>query len=147
MYRYGRTSKARLETCHPKLQRVFNEAIKYMDISILEGKRGKEKQDEYFRTGASTVKWPNSKHNVADEFGNEIDGYSRAIDAGPYDPVLRNVDYEDTERYTLFAGFIIGLAKGMGIDIVWGVDWDSDWKTKDHKFKDYPHFQLAEHEV
>jgi len=39
MPKYGSESKAKLATCHPDLQKIYNEAIKYCDITILEGTR------------------------------------------------------------------------------------------------------------
>ena len=30
----------------------------------------------------------------------------------------------------------------MGIDLIWGNDWNKDWNTKDTGFHDYPHFEL-----
>ena len=35
MYKFGKSSKKRLETCDEKLQKVFNEVIKHVDCSIL----------------------------------------------------------------------------------------------------------------
>ena len=39
MAKFGRTSKNRLATCDERLQKVFNEVIKYVDCSALEGHR------------------------------------------------------------------------------------------------------------
>lgn len=131
MYRFSRRSKERLDTCHPDIQKVFNEAIKHWDITILEGIRTKERQEELVRTGKS--KTLNSRHL------DQGDGYSHAVDAVPYP-----IDWKDRERFILFVGKIIGLAKGMGIDLVSGVDWDDDGEIKDHTFFDAPHFQLKD---
>ena len=128
-YRYSSKSAATLATCHPDIQKVFNEAIKHWDITILEGIRTKEKQEEYFRTGRS--KTMKSKHL------DQGDGYSHAIDAVPYP-----IDWENRERFILFAGKIIGLAKAMGVDLISGIDWDDDGDISDHTFFDSPHFEL-----
>ena len=37
MPKFGKTSRDRLATCDDKLQQVFNEVIKYVDCSVLEG--------------------------------------------------------------------------------------------------------------
>lgn len=128
-FRYSRSSQEKLATCHPDIQKVFNEAIKYWDITILEGIRSKETQEEYVKTGRS--KTMNSKHL------DQGDGYSHAVDAVPYP-----IDWQNRERFILFAGKILGLAKAMGVDLISGVDWNDDGNIKDHTFFDAPHFQL-----
>ena len=53
MPKFSEQSKARLATCHPDLQRVFNEVIKHVDCTIIEGVRSINTQKEYVRTGKS----------------------------------------------------------------------------------------------
>ena len=48
MPKFGRSSRARLITCDKRLQKVFNEVIKYVDCSVLEGHRSGERQDKLF---------------------------------------------------------------------------------------------------
>ena len=133
MPKFGKNSKNRLSECDHKLQEVFNEVIKYVDCSVLEGIRSKEKQDRMFAEGKSKFKYPGSKHNVLAANGKSI-----AVDVTPYP-----VDWKDRERQTLFAGFVIGVAKGMGIKLRWGGDWDMDFQVNDNKFDDFPHFELC----
>lgn len=128
-FKYSQKSLEKLNTCHPDLQRLFNEAIKHVDITIVDGVRTKEQQEEYVKTGKS--KTINSKHI------KQPDGYSHAVDAVP-----SPIDWENTSRNYLFAGFIKGLAISMGIDIRMGADWDGDFDTKDQTFNDTPHFEL-----
>ena len=52
---------------------------------------------------------------------------------------------KNLDRMIHFAGFVLGTAKSMGIDLTWGRDWYSDWLLSDRNkttFKDYPHFEL-----
>ena len=128
MPKFGRSSRERLATCDKKLQDVFNEVIKYVDCSVLEGTRSELTQNKYYAEGKSKFKFPGSNHNSLP---------SRAADVTPYP-----VDWEDRERQTLFAGFVIGIAKGMGIDLRWGGDWDMDFQVNDNKFDDFPHFEV-----
>jgi peptidoglycan L-alanyl-D-glutamate endopeptidase CwlK len=128
MPRFSSRSKEALATCHPDLQKVFNEAIKFIDFTVLEGHRGKEAQDKAFREGFSKVKFPNGKHNSKP---------SKAVDIAPY-PVA----WQDTERFVLFAGFILGVASMMGVRLRWGGDWDRDTQVKDERFRDLGHFEL-----
>ena len=130
MAKFSPTSAARLATCDERLQRVFNEAIKHWDITILCGQRGQAEQEQAFKDGASTKHWPDSNHNTEP---------SQAVDASPYP-----IDWNDQHRWRYFAGLIIGLAAGMGIKLRSGVDWDGDLDLNEHKLKDAPHFEIAE---
>ena len=128
MAKFGSRSKANLNSCHSDLQKVFNEVIKKVDCSVLCGHRGEEDQNKAFDEGRSKVKYPNGRHNADPSY---------AVDVTPYP-----VDWKDRERQTLFAGYVIGVAQGMGIDLRWGGDWDQDFQVKDNKFDDFPHFEI-----
>ena len=128
MAKFGRTSKNRLATCDERIQKVFNEVIKFVDCSVLEGHRGKQRQNDLFGEGKTKVLYPDGRHNSDP---------SRAVDVTPYP-----VDWDDRERQTLFAGFVLGIATGMGIKLRWGGDWDQDFQVMDNRFDDFPHFEL-----
>ena len=128
MPRYSKRSKERLSTCEKDLQMVFNEVIKHVDCSVLEGHRSAERQDKLYDEGKTKVRYPNGRHNSSP---------SRAVDVTPYP-----VDWADRERQTLFAGFVLGVANQMGIKLRWGGDWDQDFEVKDNRFDDFPHFEL-----
>lgn len=130
MPKFGRTSRNNLSTCHPDLQRLFNEIIKYYDCSVLCGHRSKEEQDKAFHEGRSKVQWPNSKHNGMP---------SKAADVAPYP-----IDWNDTKRFYMFVGIVRGFAANMGINIRCGADWDGDMEVKDQNFHDLPHFELLD---
>ena len=125
---FGKESKKHLLTCDNKLQKVFNEVIKHVDCSVLEGHREKDRQNKLFEEGKTKVKYPNGRHNRQP---------SSAVDVTPYP-----VDWKDRERQTLFAGFVIGVASQMGINLRWGGDWDQDFQVVDNRFDDFPHFEL-----
>lgn len=129
MPRFGKRSKERLKTCNSDLQMVFNEVIKYVDCSILEGHREKQRQNQLYDEGKTKVLYPNGRHNAYP---------SNAVDVVPYP-----VDWDDRERMTLFAGFVLGTAKQMGITLRWGGDWDRDFEVKDNRFDDFPHFEVT----
>ena len=128
MAKFGKRSKERLATCEGDLQMLFREVIRYVDCSILEGHRSKDRQNSLYEEGKTKVKYPRGRHNASP---------SRAVDVVPYP-----IDWEDRERMTLFAGFVLGIASQMGINIRWGGDWDKDFEVKDNKFDDFPHFEL-----
>ena len=48
MYKFGKRSKSRLKGIDPRLREVLDELIKIMDVTIIEGVRSTEKQQEYF---------------------------------------------------------------------------------------------------
>ena len=126
--RYSKTSKQRLATCHPALQDIFNDVIRYFDCTIICGHRGKEAQNAAYAKKKSKVVYPDSKHNY------EV---AMAVDACPYP-----VDWGDTDRMYFFGGFVIAHARIKGIPIRWGGDWDSDTFVHDQKFIDLAHFEL-----
>ena len=122
-------SKAKLDTCHRDLQKVLNEVVKHFDCSILEGYRNQERQDFLFESGQSKLRYPQGKHNSEP---------SLAVDVVTYP-----IDWEDRERFVLFAGFVIGVARAQGIRLRWGGDWDGDWNSTETSFFDAPHFEMT----
>lgn len=136
MPKFGSESKKQLSTCHLDLQVIMNEAIKYIDFSVLEGYRDKAKQEVAFAIGNTQLHWPNGRHNKSPSW---------AVDIAPYP-----INWKDTERFVYFAGFIMAIAKmfiaqGKVIHKVrWGGDWDSDSQVKDESFRDYGHFELVQ---
>ena len=46
MPKFGKRSKERLRGVDAKLQNVLNEVVKYFDITIIEGLRSQERQNE-----------------------------------------------------------------------------------------------------
>ena len=128
MYKFGKRSKERLATCEKDLQMLFNEVIRYVDCSILEGHRSKDRQNSLYEEGKTKVKYPRGRHNASP---------SRACDVVPYP-----IDWKDRERFHLFAGFVLGIANQMGIDIRWGGDWNRNFEVDDNMFDDFPHFEL-----
>lgn len=130
MPNFSLASKTKLLTCHPELQRLFNEVIKHWDCQILEGHRGKEAQNKAFREGNSKLQWPKGKHNKLP---------SLAIDVAPYP-----IDWKDTQRFIYFAGFVKGIAATLGIKLRYGGDWDSDTQMTDENFRDLVHFEYIE---
>lgn len=129
MFKFGKKSRTNLDTSHPLLQKVFNEVIKHVDCSVLEGHRDERRQEQLFSEGKTKVRYPLGRHNT---------NPSRAVDVTPYP-----VKWEDRERQTLFAGFVLGIARSMGIKLRWGGDWDMDFQVNDNRFDDFPHFELT----
>ena len=130
MFHFSASSKRQLSTCDERLQRVFNKVIEHYDCTIICGHRSEADQALAFERGKSELQWPDSKHNSLP---------SKAVDVMAYP-----INWFDDQRAAHFAGFVLGIAQGMGIKLRWGGDWDRDGEIKDHRFKDYPHFELMD---
>lgn len=158
---FGAASLKRLDECAPELRLVLNEAIKYQDFTIICAHRNKAAQDAAYKSGASKLKWPQSKHNTAP---------SRAVDIAPYIAELPescrvligtpgqldaiaavykiNRARASTilmRHYDVLAGCVLTIAAQKGIPIRWGGNWDADQNLFDQvgKLDDAPHFELA----
>ncbi len=132
MYKYGKKSRERLATCDPRLQEIFNEVIKVMDISILCGHRSEEEQQKAFNNGNSKLQYPNSKHNSTP---------SIAIDVAPWNG---GIDWENYKSFYFLGGLALGIADQKGIKLRWGGDWNRNGKFDDQTFDDLVHFEIVE---
>ena len=132
MPKFGKRSKERLKGVDAKLQNVMNEVVKYFDITIIEGLRSQERQNELVAQGKSKTK-----------FGKHVDG--KAVDIAPYP-----IDWKARDDFHLLGGFILGVASQMGIKIRWGGDWNASSlfqgkrTTKDNNFDDLVHFEILD---
>lgn len=129
MPHFSKRSLRRLDGCTYRLRNVFLEVVNQYDCTILEGHRGREKQNAAFRRGASKIEWPFGRHNLTP---------SLAVDVAPYP-----IDWENKKRFYHFAGYVQGKAAEMGIKLRWGGDWDQDFDLDDQDFNDLVHFEVA----
>lgn len=137
MPNFGTTSRVRLATAHPELQRLFNEVVKEFDCKILDGHRDAARQMTAFVEGHSKVKWPHSLHNQ---------NPSLAVDVAPW-PIRwpdknRGAFAKDLGRFYMFVGYVKGKAEELGIKIRCGADWNGNNEINDQTFDDLPHFEL-----
>ncbi len=134
MPQFSDASRTQLSTCHPDLQALFFEIIKYVDCKVLEGFRNEEKQTIAHDTGKSREEWPNSHHNSIP---------STAVDVSPYP-----VEWDQINRFYWFAGIVMGTAiqlkkEGrMTHSVRFGGDWNNNLDIRDNKFNDLVHFEL-----
>ena len=124
MYKFGKRSRNRLKGVDSRLVNVLNELIKIMDVTVIEGLRSAERQEELLAKVATKVKY--SKH---------MEG--KAVDIAPYP-----IDWNDRERFHYMGGMVRGIAKALNLDIRWGGDWDSDGEIKDNNFDDLVHIEI-----
>ena len=128
MPRYGKRSKKRMEGIDSRLRKVLDELIKIMDVTIIEGVRSDENQQEYFIKGKSKIDGVTKK-------GQHQKG--KAVDLAPYP-----IDWEDRDRMHYMGGMLRGIGHMMGYKLRWGGDWDMDTKVKDNRFDDLVHFEI-----
>ena len=143
MPNFSARSRANLDSCDERLQRVFDRVIQIADCTIIEGHRNEERQNEMLRTGKSQLGWPDGNHNKDPSLAADVAAYP--------------IDWKDRERATLFAGLVVGVASELARSdaaaagvanatwrLRWGGDWDSDWQVKDNNFDDLVHFEIVD---
>ena len=132
MPKFGKRSKERLKGVDAKLQNVLNEVCKYFDITVIEGLRSQERQDELVAQGKSKTK-----------FGKDVQG--KAVDIAPYP-----IDWDARDDFHYLGGFMLATAASMGVKIRWGGDWNASSlfkgqrTTKDNGFDDLVHFEILD---
>lgn len=133
MPHFGARSRANLETCNEKLQKLFNEVIKNYDCSVIEGHRSNERQQELLDQGLTEKGPGDSLHNIRP---------SLAADVIPYPARLNGkLVWDNPQRFCVFAGFVLQTALHLGIYIRWGGDWDMDGDPTNN-WQDMAHFEL-----
>ena len=135
MPQFSVRSKKRLKQCDPRLQKILNHAIKEVDFTILCGHRNEEDQNEAYRTGKSTKRWPQSKHNKKP---------SLAVDVAPWFGPQVKIDWDDLLAFARLAGYFEAIADHLGIRIRWGADWNENGRSRDERFIDAGHFELID---
>lgn len=125
--RYSEESLRQISTCEDDLQRLFSKVLETWDHAVIEGHRSDIRQAYLFRTGASKLE-SGGKHNSMPSKGVDV------LPA-PYDWDAKRAFYD-------FALFVRGVAAGMGIEVRWGGDWDSDFDYTDQSFNDLVHWEL-----
>lgn len=131
MNSFSRRSEAHLSTCHPLLQTLLREVIKEKDCTVICGHRGRIEQEAHFVSGASKARYGESLHNFYP---------SLAVDVMPCP-----LDWNDKQRVTEFAKYVLETAKKLGIPIRSGIDWDRDgifWEKENWEV-DGPHYELV----
>jgi len=132
MPKLGRRSKSRLKGVDSKLVNVLNEVCKYFDITVIEGLRSQERQNELVAQGKSKTK-----------FGKHVQG--KAVDICPYP-----IDWDARDDFHYLGGFVLATATSMSVKIRWGGDWNASSlfkgqrTTKDNNFDDLVHFELLD---
>lgn len=141
-YALSKKSLAKLEGVHPKMVKVVKRAIELteMDFSVGEGVRTRERQRKLYAKGRTEpgrkVTWTmNSKHMVQDC------GYGVAVDLYPYP-----LDWNNPKDFIKVGEAVNKAAAELGINTIWGYDWDDDSILNEKGEYDGPHHELDEGE-
>ena len=132
MPNFGKRSKERLKGVDHRLIMVLDEVVKYFDITVIEGIRSQERQNQLVKEGKSKTK-----------FGKHVEG--KAVDIAPYP-----IDWNARDDFHYLGGWMLATANRLGYKVRWGGDWNasSQFKgqrtTKDNNFDDLVHFELME---
>jgi peptidoglycan L-alanyl-D-glutamate endopeptidase CwlK len=150
-YHFGTTSRKHYRTLHPDLRLILLEALKVIDISIIEGIRSDERQQQLFKEGRSKLDGIHKKSKHQGRVYKEVI-VSYAVDIIPYlkgqDPFDRTA--KNYARFYKMMGIIEGVAFKLYKDgrithmVRFGLDWDMDQNFTDQTFDDLPHMELVE---
>ena len=154
MYKFSKTSKTRLNTCHKDLQLIMNISIARspVDFGIAQGARTVAEQQKYYNEGKSKIS-PNhysTLEKLIKKAKHIVDGKIRkksmAVDIyAYYDSDAR----WDQKHLCFLGGLIMGVAAelkekcAITHELRWGGNWDGDGIIiSDQTFQDLPHFEL-----
>lgn len=133
-YAWGKRSADRLGTVQPVLAELFHRVIKRadlpFDLTVTAGHRGRAEQDAAVASGASRLRWPNSKHNKTP---------SEAVDVVP---LVNGAASWDWAHYRALAPIVKAEWAAMeaeGMTLGWRLEWGGDWQ----RFPDGPHWQVV----
>lgn len=118
---------------------LWTEVAKEWNVIIMDVYRDQAGQEEAFNKGTTKLHWPNGNHNKSPSW---------AVDALPYEPDLKTIDWKDYQRFCYFAGSVMTIAKRLlqegkiSHKLRWGGDWNSDTNLKEETFRDMPHFEF-----
>lgn len=107
-------------TCDWDVQKLTQEAIKFINFTVICGYRDEKNQTMAYYSGASKVQWPGSKHN---RFPSE------AFDFIP----CPFKSWNDTDSFARVVDVFKVVAAKKDIKISCGADW---------KWKDWGHIEL-----
>jgi len=125
---FGKASLTSRAQLHPKLQALFDAAIKEVDFKILDAMRGRKAQEAAFKSGNSKVHFGDSAHNWKPAVAADLF-------PAPY-------DWDNIAAFKALAVVILRIAKEQGTPIRWGGDFNMDGnKTKSDSW-DPGHYEL-----
>ena len=146
MPKFGKKSLQNLEGIHPLLAKCALDVVKIYDISVVQGVRTTEQQQDLYAIGRTKElqRKPVTKLDGVSKKSNQQvkeDGLGYAIDVAPYP-----VDFALREKFYMMWGIFYAVSQdvllGTEYKLRWGGDWDGDHSFKDQSFDDLPHIEL-----
>jgi peptidoglycan L-alanyl-D-glutamate endopeptidase CwlK len=146
----SQTSFQRLQTCHPDLQLIITEAIKYspVDFGVSYGHRTPEEQNELYQKGRTTKGDIVTFMDGYDRKSKHNESPSHAVDIYCW-PM--EVMYDEWHLMCV-VGVVLSTAARLYEEgkiktrIRSGVDWNKNGifvnKDRNEKFTDMPHFEI-----
>jgi len=111
---FGPRSLKNLSTCIPDAQMVANAARLRIAFVVIEGHRGKSRQNEMYAEGLSAKQYPDGNHNTSP---------SLAFDYIFQPFIGTDADWKNDAAFKTVADIIIEEAAKLGIVAVWGGSW------------------------
>ena len=150
MYSYGKRSKYHIDTLHVDLQTILYEVIKEYDISVIEGHRTIERQQELFNSNPPRTKIDGinilGKHNHLPSLAVDIVPHKKGVD--PFEGSTKNL-----ARFYYMMGIVRSVTnrllreRKITHDVRFGLDWNKNGIFTDQKFHDLPHIELIMPEI
>lgn len=143
----------KLNTCSPELVDLVKASIEHcpIDFGISYGHRSQEEQFELYKKGreqrADGWALTNPKQKVTNIDGYEVMSKHNYLPSKAFDFVCYvNGHITWKEKYYVFvAGYIMGKAEELGIDVTWGGNFDRDSDIMEEgTFRDLGHFEINE---
>jgi peptidoglycan L-alanyl-D-glutamate endopeptidase CwlK len=133
---FSSRSIEKLASVDSHLQNLFGLVVKDFDCTVVSGLRTVQEQQLLYAQGRTMPGPIITNIDGVNKLSRHQSG--RAVDVVPYP-----IDWNDRDRFYHFAGYVKGIALSMGIRVVWGGDWDSDYVLDDQSFYDLPHYELG----
>jgi peptidoglycan L-alanyl-D-glutamate endopeptidase CwlK len=134
-YSFGKGSQEKLMQLRRELRRICYAILdkEIVDFGLVYSYRDEQEQNKAYKSGASQLEFPNSKHNTLP---------SDAVDIQTY---IAGKGYSTDTRHAIFlAGLFMSTAIELGYKdkVRWGGNWDMDGEIMtDQKFQDLMHFE------
>lgn len=143
-YKLSKRSADLLAQAHPAWAKIIPVALQFIDLQIMETRRGKDRQNALKAEGKSKLSYPDGRHNrtLDPSLKERALDYSDAVDLVVY-------PFGYTERgpkqIVFAAGIIVATAKSLGYTVRWGGDWNMDGEMNNRRgdFYDAWHFELV----
>ncbi|EJF05990.1 hypothetical protein ThvES_00019500 [Thiovulum sp. ES] len=169
MFKLGAKSQKHYLTLHKDLRTILLDVLKVYDISVIEGLRIQERQQQLFSEGKSKLDGvtKKSKHQASycslDSVGLTPDGKplldekgyyicSKAADIIPYSKGTNPFSGNETDNRRFYT--MMGIVQAVTSSLLsqgkiehtvrFGLDWNGNQRYDDQTFHDLPHMELVE---